>query len=241
VTAKRIRLQPDERRPLLLDAAERTFGRLGFEATRIEDVAKEAGVAKGLLYRHFVSKEALFSAVMQYKAERFTGRVLQRFAEEYEATEGDPWALVVAGLGLWMDEVTSDVNEQRWLVAPGSDDAYRPFRDATRAMLVAQFQAFAPELDAARAALIAAAFEGAIEALSLAWTAQPDAGPTHDEALHLLVAFCLRGLDGVRQHLDVDLPPAPPVPPSTTDTSGRGTASRSKKKSRTPSESGGKK
>src|SRR5438128_2558813 len=198
MTGKRIRLQPGERRPLLLDAAERTFGRLGFDATRIEDVAKEAGVAKGLLYRHFESKEALFAAVMHHKAERFTSRVLERFAEEFEATNGDPWALVVAGLALWMDEVTTDVAEQRWLVAPGSDDAYRPFRDATRSMLITQFQAFVPELDHARAALIAAAFEGAIEALSLAWTTQPEADPSHDDALQLLVAFCLRGLDGVR-------------------------------------------
>ena len=208
---KRTRLQPDQRRLLLLDAAERTFGRLGFDATRIEDVAKEAGVAKGLLYRHFESKESLFAAVMHYKAERFTGRVLQRFAEEFEATGGDPWALVIAGLGLWMDEVTRDVAEQRWLVAPGTDEGYRPFRDATRALLVAQFQAFAPQLDDARAALVAAAFEGAIEALSLAWTSQREADPSHDEALRLLIAFCLRGLDGVRQYLDVDIPPAPPI------------------------------
>ena len=62
---KRERLHPSARRVLLMEAAVRTFARLGFAGTRMDDVAEEAGVAKGLLYRHFPSKEALFQAIMQ--------------------------------------------------------------------------------------------------------------------------------------------------------------------------------
>ena len=41
----------------LLDAAARVFRRRGYNATTIRDIAKEAGVALGGLYRHFSSKE----------------------------------------------------------------------------------------------------------------------------------------------------------------------------------------
>ena len=47
----------------LLRAAQTVFAKKGFEESRIEDVAKEAGVSKGLVYEYFRSKEDLFFAV----------------------------------------------------------------------------------------------------------------------------------------------------------------------------------
>lgn len=49
----------------ILAAAERLFLRVGYHATRMADVAAEAGVAVGTLYKHFPSKEALFEALAQ--------------------------------------------------------------------------------------------------------------------------------------------------------------------------------
>ena len=55
-----------EARPSELAAAALTlFVEKGFAATRLEDVAKVAGVSKGTLYLYFDSKEALFKAVIQ--------------------------------------------------------------------------------------------------------------------------------------------------------------------------------
>ncbi|GEO80112.1 TetR/AcrR family transcriptional regulator [Pararhodospirillum oryzae] len=49
----------------VLEAALDTFVGRGFAATRMEDVARRAGVAKGTLYLYYASKEALFEAVVQ--------------------------------------------------------------------------------------------------------------------------------------------------------------------------------
>ncbi len=44
----------------MLDVALETFARSGLEATTMDDIAREAGVTKPLLYQHFKSKRALF-------------------------------------------------------------------------------------------------------------------------------------------------------------------------------------
>jgi AcrR family transcriptional regulator len=48
-----------DKRRLLLQAAVRVFARRGFHAARVGDIAEEAGVAHGLLYHYFSSKEAV--------------------------------------------------------------------------------------------------------------------------------------------------------------------------------------
>src|ERR1700684_2743883 len=51
---------PDrERRMLIVRAAERAFVRFGFHATTMQNVAEEAGMSAGNLYRYFPSKEAI--------------------------------------------------------------------------------------------------------------------------------------------------------------------------------------
>ena len=49
----------------LLDAALALFVEKGFAATRIEEVARRAGVSKGTLYLYYTSKEELFKAVVR--------------------------------------------------------------------------------------------------------------------------------------------------------------------------------
>src|SRR5271155_4580355 len=48
-----------ERRAHIVAAAERAFVRFGFHATTMQDVAEEAGMSAGNLYRYFPSKEAI--------------------------------------------------------------------------------------------------------------------------------------------------------------------------------------
>ena len=45
-------------RERLLDAAARTFAILGYDATRVDDIAEEAGLSRGTFYRYFDDKEA---------------------------------------------------------------------------------------------------------------------------------------------------------------------------------------
>jgi AcrR family transcriptional regulator len=53
---------PDKRR-LILDAAVRVFARQGFHACRVSDIADEAGVAYGLVYHYFDSKDEVLDTL----------------------------------------------------------------------------------------------------------------------------------------------------------------------------------
>ena len=55
-----------EKRPQeITEAAFQAFAEKGYAATRVEEVAKRAGVSKGLLYLYFKTKEELFKAVIR--------------------------------------------------------------------------------------------------------------------------------------------------------------------------------
>ncbi len=54
-----------DRRRRILDAAVEVFAERGFHRTRVSDIAKRAGVAYGLIYHYFDSKEAVLDAVFE--------------------------------------------------------------------------------------------------------------------------------------------------------------------------------
>jgi TetR/AcrR family transcriptional regulator, fatty acid metabolism regulator protein len=54
-----------ERQRQILEAAVHVFARNGYHTSRVADVAAEAGVAHGLVYHYFSSKEALLDAVFR--------------------------------------------------------------------------------------------------------------------------------------------------------------------------------
>jgi AcrR family transcriptional regulator len=67
----------------VLQAACRIFARLGYSGTNVEDIAREAGIAKGTIYLYFKSKEEVFAAVLARDIERLTNGTI----EEMAATE----------------------------------------------------------------------------------------------------------------------------------------------------------
>ena len=73
----------EDKRKLLLDAAVRVFARKGYHGSRVGDIAEEAGVAHGLLYHYFDSKEQVLQIVFR---ENFS-ELLARFREVEEADE----------------------------------------------------------------------------------------------------------------------------------------------------------
>ena len=76
-----------ETRASLLLAAEDVFGRRGFQAASVDEVAEAAGFTKGAVYTHFESKEDLFLAMLD---ERFAERIEQIqevLSDEHEPAE----------------------------------------------------------------------------------------------------------------------------------------------------------
>ncbi len=57
------RAQAPDKRRLILDAAVRVFARQGFHACRVADIADEAGVAYGLVYHYFASKDEVLDTL----------------------------------------------------------------------------------------------------------------------------------------------------------------------------------
>jgi TetR/AcrR family fatty acid metabolism transcriptional regulator len=55
----------EEKRRLILDAAVRVFARSGFHTSRVGDIAEEAGVAHGLLYHYFASKDEVLETIFR--------------------------------------------------------------------------------------------------------------------------------------------------------------------------------
>jgi len=64
-----------ERRGAIIEAAMDEFIARGFAATRLDDIAKRAGVAKGTIYLHFKDKESMFEELIRTALVPLTGRL----------------------------------------------------------------------------------------------------------------------------------------------------------------------
>ncbi|HUZ82910.1 MAG TPA: TetR/AcrR family transcriptional regulator, partial [Gaiellaceae bacterium] len=92
-----------DKQTLILQAAVRAFAAQGYEATRVGDIAREAGVAYGLVYHYYGSKEAVLEAVFHEQWGRLLAAVA--LAEETGEDAGEQLELVVKiVLRAWRDD-----------------------------------------------------------------------------------------------------------------------------------------
>lgn len=75
-----MRKDPDDRKNELVDAAESLFSERGFRETSVDDICDELGVAHGLFYYYFDSKEGVIQAII----ERMISELEKRFEEIVE-------------------------------------------------------------------------------------------------------------------------------------------------------------
>ncbi len=80
---RRLTRQGRERKQQLLDHAARLFAERGYADTRVADIVRDAGVAKGLFYWYFENKEALFRELVEGARHRM--RQMQADAIDPEA------------------------------------------------------------------------------------------------------------------------------------------------------------
>src|SRR5262249_59083253 len=91
---QRRREDPAVRRAQILSAARRCFASSGFKATTVDDIAVEAGVSVGLLYRIFGSKTAIVEAMILEQVE-------EQLAHAFEIISTSPKSGIDRAKALW--------------------------------------------------------------------------------------------------------------------------------------------
>jgi TetR/AcrR family fatty acid metabolism transcriptional regulator len=94
-----------DKRQLILDSAIKVFARTGYHGSRVSDIAREAGIAYGLVYHYFKNKEEILDTIFDEQWTAFL-EALEAIAEGSSSTENK--LLSIAGLILNAYRVRSD-------------------------------------------------------------------------------------------------------------------------------------
>jgi len=191
---------PDKRR-LILDAAVRVFARQGFHACRVADIADEAGVAYGLVYHYFASKDEVLDTLFLERWNVMLELIREVDAEPIPVREklGAIAAFIVDSyrhdpdlMKVIIVEVTRAANSFGQTHIGQIREAYELIGE-----IVAKAQAegsFRPEIEARFAAM---AFYGAIEQLLTGWIFDllPQGEEQFERAKWLVVETVCGGLE----------------------------------------------
>jgi AcrR family transcriptional regulator len=162
-----------DKRRLILDAAVRVFARQGFHTCRVSDIADEAGVAYGLVYHYFQSKDQVLDTLF---LERWD--VLLEAIRETDARDIPARAKLEAIAGFIIDSYRHDPDLMKVIIVEVTraansfgaahlgriSEAYGLIRG-----VVEKAQASGEFRDGIPAVLAAMTFYGAIEQVLTAW------------------------------------------------------------------------
>ena len=191
-----------DRRRQILDAAVRVFARQGFHSSRVSDVADEAGVAYGLVYHYFRSKEEVLDTLFVERWE-----ILLQVVRDADAREDlAPREKLGAIAGFIVDSYRHDPDLMKVIVVEvtrAANSFGRTHVDLIRRAydligdVVAKAQAsgaFRPDVSPRFAAL---AFYGTIEQVLTGWIFDSRTIPEteYQEAKDLIVETICGGLD----------------------------------------------
>jgi len=98
MAAKRWQRRKEDRSGEILEAALACFSKKGFAATRMDDIAADAKIAKGTIYLYFDNKEAVFKALAR-DAMGARLEAIQAFIAQYQGSAADLLRLVVTNIG----------------------------------------------------------------------------------------------------------------------------------------------
>jgi len=98
MAAKRWQRRKEDRSGEILEAALFCFSKKGFAATRMEDIARRAKIAKGTVYLYFDSKEAVFKALARGSMGARLEAV-QALIAQYQGGTADLLRLVITNIG----------------------------------------------------------------------------------------------------------------------------------------------
>jgi AcrR family transcriptional regulator len=189
-----------DKRRQILDAAVRVFARQGFHSTRVSDIADEAGVAYGLVYHYFRSKDQVLN-------ELFSERWSLLLAAIEETDGGAPARQRLAGVaGFIVDSYRHDPELMKVIIVEvtrAANSFGRTHLPEIRkaydliAEIVAEGQtqgAFRDDIDPN---FVSMSFYGAIEQLLSGWIFEliPSGSQDFDRAADLVVETICDGLE----------------------------------------------
>jgi TetR/AcrR family transcriptional regulator, fatty acid metabolism regulator protein len=191
----------EDKRAIILAAAVRVFAREGYHDARVGDIAKEAGVAYGLVYHYFRSKEAVLEAVFRETWGAMLAAI--RETDEQATTARDKLHAIASFIvdsyrhdpelmKVIIVEVTRAANSFGRTHLPQIREAYDSI---TKIVADGQAEgAFRSDIDPAFASM---SFYGAIEQLLSGWIFEliPAADADFDEARELVVGAICDGLE----------------------------------------------
>ncbi len=190
-----------EKRRVILDAAVRVFARQGFHTCRVADIADEAGVAYGLVYHYFSSKEEILNTLFEERWE-----LMLHAIAEADAEHSTPRAKLQAIADFIVDSYRYDPDLMKVIIVEVTRAAntfgrtqLSRIREAYDqiAGIVARAQAdgaFRKEIDPPFAAL---AFYGLVEQVLTSWIFESVPVSEHEleRAKQLIVEATCRGLE----------------------------------------------
>ncbi len=192
---------PIDKRRNILDAAVKVFARQGFHSTRVSDIADEAGVAYGLVYHYFSSKEEVLN-------ELFTERwsLLLAAIDEADKSDQTPRQKMAAVAGFIVDSYRHEPELMKVIIVEVTRAANsfgrthlpqirRAYDSITKIVADGQeLGAFRSDIDPAFASM---SFYGAIEQLLSGWIFEviPASAADFDEAKELVVGTICDGLE----------------------------------------------
>jgi AcrR family transcriptional regulator len=167
---ERLRLPVDERRKKLLALGRALFSERTYEAISIEEIARAAGISKGLLYHYFPSKRDFYVACVRASAEELLERTERGGAPADFATLMDK-------LDAYLDYVDESFQAYALLLRSGvgSDAEVLAIVESTRAALVTRLiEALGLDEPAPLVRTALWGWIGFVESASLDWIAHRD-------------------------------------------------------------------
>jgi TetR/AcrR family transcriptional regulator, fatty acid metabolism regulator protein len=194
-----------DKRRMILDAAVRVFARTGFHTCRVSDIADEAGVAYGLVYHYFDSKDQILDTLF---LERWD--ILLRAIQEVDGEEIPPREKLYAITSFIVDSYRHDPDLMKVIIVEVTRAA-NTFGRTHLAHIRQAYVGIAAIVERAQRAGVfraditpdfaALAFYGAVEQVLTGWifALLPTGDREYDQAKTHIVETICGGLDRVER------------------------------------------
>src|SRR3954449_5546302 len=143
-TPKYSRLDPGQRREQILDAANALFAERGYDEVSIEDIARSAGVARGLVHHYFGGRKEVYIALLERVGAEREDRLRPPVRHTAHARLADTVAR-------WLDWTSDNRTIYLGTIAPGEDITDPDIRRVVTGLVrrgVAQVAAFHSDIAA---------------------------------------------------------------------------------------------